>query len=230
MAGKADPSVGAVTPGFNWRRNLYLIWFAEFISMAGMHTAVPFLPYYVRSLGVPGEGQVEIWTGLLYTGQAIAMAIMAPIWGSLADRYGRKMMVTRAMIGGSIMLGAMGFVANVQQLFFLRTFQGAITGTVTACNILVAACTPDASLAFALGTLEMGVFLGQSAGPLLGGVIADTWGYRACFLVTATLLFIGGMLVVLFVKEVRQPVQEQPSGAWSPIPWASAPASGSRRA
>jgi len=103
-----------------WKRNLYVIWAAELVAIAGFSVAFPFLPYYVQELGVTDPGQVEMWSALLFTGQAITMAIFAPIWGSLADRYGRKPMVVRAMFGGALALGAMGFVRNVQQLAILR--------------------------------------------------------------------------------------------------------------
>ncbi|UCC76019.1 MAG: MFS transporter, partial [Anaerolineales bacterium] len=114
----------------NWRRNLYVIWIAEFVSIVGFSSAMPFLPYYVQDLGVTGPGQVELWSGLLHSMHALTMGIMAPVWGSLADRMGHKVMVERAMFGGALLLGAMAFVSNVQQLLVLRTVQGAVTGTV----------------------------------------------------------------------------------------------------
>jgi DHA1 family multidrug resistance protein-like MFS transporter len=114
--------VDSLTRG--WKRNLYVIWVAELVAIAGFSVVMPFLPYYVQELGVTDLEQVEMWSGLLVTGQAVTMAIFAPIWGSLADRYGRKLMVERAMFGGTILLGAMGLVHNVQQLAILRVLQG----------------------------------------------------------------------------------------------------------
>jgi DHA1 family multidrug resistance protein-like MFS transporter len=193
---------------FNWRRNLYVIWIAEFVSIVGFSSAMPFLPYYVQELGVTAPGQVELWSGLLHSMHALTMGIMAPVWGSLADRLGHKLMVERAMFGGALLLGAMAFVGNVQQLLFLRTIQGAVTGTVVACMTLVAAGTPERQRASALGSLQMGVYLGASFGPALGGFVADVWGYRGSFLITGVLLAIGGVLVATNVREAHVELRE----------------------
>jgi DHA1 family multidrug resistance protein-like MFS transporter len=199
-----QPGSGPGVPAhLNWRRNLYVIWIAEFVSIVGFSSAMPFLPYYVQDLGVTGPGQVELWSGLLHSMHALTMGIMAPVWGSLADRMGYKVMVERAMFGGALLLGAMAFVSNVQQLLVLRMLQGAVTGTVVAATVLVAAGTPRENRATALGTLQMGIYLGASFGPAVGGFIADTWGYRGSFLVTGLLLAVGGVLVVALVRDVR---------------------------
>jgi len=208
------PSMSQSHPGTGWRRSLYVIWLAEFVAIAGFSAALPFLPYYVQELGVTAPGQVEIWTGLLYAGHAVTMGIMGPVWGSLGDRFGRKLMVTRAMFGGAVFLVAMGFVSSVQQLLVLRILQGAVTGTIGASTALVAAGTPEGQRTQALGMLQMGVFLGASFGPILGGVVADAWGYRAPFFVTGALLAIGGVLVALLVREVEGETGKDDAGSF----------------
>jgi len=197
----------SLTPG--WKRNLYVIWVAELVAIAGFTVVIPFLPYYVQELGVTDLEQVEMWSGLLVTGQAITMAIFAPIWGSLADRYGRKLMVERAMFGGTILLGAMGLVRNVQQLAILRVLQGCVTGTVPAAITLVASSVPRQRAGYALGLLQMAIYSGASAGPLLGGLVADTFGYRAAFWVTAALLFTAGLSVFFLVEESVKPSRQK---------------------
>lgn len=198
----------------NWRRNLYVVWLGEVLALMGFDAAIPFLPYYIQELGVTGRGQVELWTGLLYTANAVALGVMGPLWGSLSDRIGRKVMLARAMFGGALFLGAMGFVHNVYQLLVLRVLQGAVTGTVAASFTLVAASTPAAMRAFALGMLQMGVYLGGSLGPTVGGFVADLWGYRACFLITGISLGVGGLLVALLVREVRAGLREKEDGSF----------------
>jgi MFS transporter, DHA1 family, multidrug resistance protein len=188
----------------SWKRNLYVIWAAELVAIAGFSVVFPFLPFYVQELGVP-EGQVELWSGALFASQALMMALFAPIWGSLADRYGRKLMVQRAMFGGAIVLAAMGFVQNVQQLVLLRAVQGMLTGTVPAATTLVASSAPRERAGYALGLLQMAVWTGASVGPLLGGLLADTWGYRAAFVVTGALLFAAGLTVWRLVEEKFEP-------------------------
>jgi DHA1 family multidrug resistance protein-like MFS transporter len=202
----------------SWQRNLYAIWVAELVAISGFSFVFPFLPYYLQELGVTDLRQVEIWSGLLIALQAIPMAVFSPIWGALADRYGRKLMVERAMFGGAIVLAAMGFVQNPQQLLILRTIQGALTGTVAAATTLVAASTPRERAGYALGLLQMAVWVGASLGPVVGGVVSDTWGYRAAFWVTGGLLFIAGVIVWRMVHEEFTPVPRDKakpsSGFW----------------
>jgi DHA1 family multidrug resistance protein-like MFS transporter len=198
-----------------WQRNLYVIWVAELVAIAGFSVTLPFMPYYVQELGVTDLAQVEMWSALLVTGQAITMAIFAPLWGSLADRYGRKLMVERAMFGGAMLLSAMGFVRNVHQLAILRTLQGCVTGTVPAAITLVASTVPRRRSGYALGLLQMAIYSGASVGPLLGGLVADAFGYRAAFWVTAALLFAAGLSVFFLVEEQFKPSrhgQDSPAG------------------
>jgi DHA1 family multidrug resistance protein-like MFS transporter len=188
-----------------WKRNLYVVWIAELVAISGFSVIFPFLPYFVQELGITEIHQVELWSGILFATQALTMAIFAPIWGSVADRYGRKLMVQRAMFGGAVVLAAMGFVQNVWQLAILRAIQGMLTGTVPAATTLVASSTPRERSGYALGLLQMAVWTGASIGPLLGGLVADTWGYRAAFWVTGSLLFLAGLTVWRFVEEDFEP-------------------------
>ncbi len=185
----------------SWKRNLFILCLGELVALIGFSVVLPFLPYYVQYLGITGTSQVAFWSGLLLSSQAVTMSIVAPIWGSLADRYGRKIMVVRAMLGGSVIITAMGFVQNVQQLVILRAIQGTLTGTVSAAMTLVASTTPAKNRGYALGILQTTISLGVSVGPLLGGWIADSMGYRAPFWITGGLLFAAGVLVSMLVHE-----------------------------
>ena len=202
--------------GSTWQRNLAALWVGELIALAGFSVTLPFLPYYVQELGVTGLEQVAFWAGLLTTAQSTSMALVAPLWGSLADRYGRKMMVVRAMFGGAVIICLMGFSRNVYQLTILRAIQGALTGTVSAAMTLVAGGTPPERRGFAIGTLQMATYLGHSVGPLLGGLIADSMGYRMTFWVTSGLLLVAGVLVTALVEERHVPPQAEEEAAARP--------------
>ena len=191
-----------------WKRNLAVIWIGELIAISGFSVFMPFLPYYVQELGISEVNQVAFWSGLLISAQGVTMAIVAPIWGSLADRYGRKIMVARAMFGGAVVITLMGFVDNVYQLVILRAIQGTLTGTVPAATVLVVSSTPPERRGYALGMLQMAIYLGGSVGPLIGGLIADSMGYRPTFWVTGALLLIAGILVVTTVREDFTPPQD----------------------
>ena len=183
-----------------WRRNLQATWVAEFLALMGFSSSAPLWPYYIQELGVSGDA-VARWTGIIISAPALTMAIMGPIWGMLSDRHGRKLMVMRAMFGGSVLLGLMGLSGTVEHLFVLRLLQGALTGTVAAATTLVASTTPRERLGETLGKLQLAIFLGQSVGPVTGGFVADMLGYRPVFWMTAVYLLLAGFLMLFFVKE-----------------------------
>ncbi len=195
-----------------WRRTLYVIWFTQFIAVGGFSFIMPFIPYYVQELGITGVKEVALWSGVVTSAQAVSMAIMAPIWGALADRYGRKLMLLRACYAGAIVMTLMGFVTNVQQLVVLRFIQGLLTGTVAASTALAAGVVPKERSGMALGSLQMAFFLGVSLGPLLGGLSGDTVGYRPSFWVTGSLLLLSGILVTFLVHEDFHPSQAAATG------------------
>jgi MFS transporter, DHA1 family, multidrug resistance protein len=184
-----------------WKRNLYVLTAAELVAVAGFSVVMPFMAYYVQELGITDPQQVKLWTGWLFSSHAISMAVAAPIWGSLADRYGRKMMVERAMFGGALAFLAMGYATSVEQLLVLRIIQGTLTGTIPAATALVASTAPRDHSGSSQGTLQTGIFLGASVGPLIGGVAADLLGFRGAFWVTSALLMLAGVSVRLFVNE-----------------------------
>ena len=195
----------AEIPSTNWKRTLWIIFFAQMMAVAGFMTSVPFLPLYVEELGTRTDLSTELMAGLVYSAQAFTMAIASPIWGALADRHGRKLMVERAMFGGTVVLLLMGFAQSAEQLVLLRAVQGLITGTVGAANALVAAGTPREHTGYAMGLLQVGLGVGLAVGPLIGGAVADAISYSAAFYVTAGLLFIAGLLVWWGVDEHFEP-------------------------
>ncbi|WP_406543606.1 MFS transporter [Clostridium ljungdahlii] len=128
--------------------------------------------------------------------------------GIISDKYGRKLMLIRAMLFASFIIGATGMVANVNQLIILRLLQGVFTGTVTAAQILVAANTPKNRISYALGFLSSSTFIGQSIGPVIGGIVAEFVGYRVSFIIGGILMFFDFLLVLFVVKEEKQVVKE----------------------
>ena len=168
------------------------------------------MPFFVRDLGVHGEAEVAKWAGIVGAAAGVTMVLFSPLWGALADRYGRKPMVLRAMFGGAVALALMSLSRNVWQLTMLRLLQGALTGTVTASVALVASVAPRERSGYALGMMHVAVSLGSTVGPLLGGVVADHLGYRAGFLAAAVMLTAGGVLVALNAKEEFVPLRSLP--------------------
>lgn len=190
-----------------WRRNLYVLWVAETLTILGFSMCYPFLPFFLTELGVKSFDSRALWTGALTASSAGVMALAAPFWGMTADRYGRKPMIVRAMLGGALATGLMGLVVAPWQLLILFMIDGALSGTVTAAMTLVASTTPNKHLGYALGLLQTGIFTGSSAGPFVGGLVADHFGYRPVFGVGFVLLFGSALLVLVAIREhfVRAP-------------------------
>lgn len=184
-----------------WRRNFYTLWVAELAAIIGFQAMQPFLPYYIQEFEVGDLGQALVWSGRMGTAAGLAMAISSPLWGSLADRYGRKPMVVRSMIGGGLSVLLMAYVTSVEQLLVTRVLQGALAGTVTACLTLVSTSTPRQHLGFALGLMQGAFMLGASVGPLLGGPLIEAFGYKTCFLWAGVAVILAGISVQFLVHE-----------------------------
>lgn len=200
-----NPAAQDTSPA--WRRTLYIVFTAQVMTAVGFSSVFPFLPLYVSDLGSVSGLSVELLSGLVFSAQAVTMMITSPIWGALADRWGRKLMVQRAMFGGAGILLLMAFVRSAEELVLLRALQGTVTGTVSATNALVASAAPRQRTGFAMGMLQVGLGAGVALGPLIGGAVADAYGYSAAFFVTAALLLLSGLLVFFGVKEKFDPAQ-----------------------
>lgn len=185
----------------NWKRNLWLLWMTQIISLMSFGFGLPFIPYYIVEIQPMDPDTLKLYTTILAAAPAITMGIMAPIWGYLADRYGRKLMIMRAMVFAIFIIGGMGLVNHVYQLVILRLLQGLLTGTVTAAIAFIASNTPKDELPYGLGVISSSTFIGYSLGPILGGKFADLFGYRASFLAGGALMLLGAMIVLLLVKE-----------------------------
>jgi MFS transporter, DHA1 family, multidrug resistance protein len=190
-----------LTPPIDWRRNLAALWFAEVTAIFGFSFAFPFLPVYLRELGVRDPAQLALWTGITSGASGAALAIMSPIWGVLADRYGRRAMLLRAMIGAAVTVGLMGFARGPLDLVALRLVQGATSGTIAAATALVASGTPRHRVGWALGVLSSAVAVGSALGPLVGGLAAAVFGVRSIFWGGGILLAAATLPVVVVVRE-----------------------------
>ena len=184
-----------------WRRTLYIIWAAQFITMMGMSLVVPFLPFYIRTLGVTSPDDVARWSGYVFSGPFFISFFLTPIWGLLGDRYGRRMMVVRAVFGLAISQALIGLSQSVEMLFLFRLLQGALSGFIAAALALVSTSTPREHTGYALGLLQTASASGGVIGPLIGGSLADTFGYRPLFYIVASLCTIAGILILRYVKE-----------------------------
>lgn len=193
---------GPRTGTSNWQSLLIAVCIAQAVAIMGFDFALPFMPLYLqRDLGVHGLGQVALWSGLIGFGPAIPATIFGPLWGRLADRFGYRSMLLRAMSCAAILLALMGVAPSPGILLVLRMVQGALTGTVFAAQALVATSVPREETGRSMGLLQMSVFLGGTLGPVAGGTVASLLDYRASYVSAGILLGLATIVVVFFVKE-----------------------------
>jgi len=207
-----------------WRRNLIVCLFGSFSTIVAMTLMLPFLPLYVEHLGVEGHAAVVQWSGVAYSATFFAAALVAPLWGHLGDRYGRKPMLVRASLGMAITMSLIGFSANIWQLVGLRLLVGLACGYSSGSTILVAVQTPRDRSAWALGVLSSGVMAGNLIGPLVGGILPPLIGIRETFWLAGGVIFVAFLGTVFFLREAHHAAarKEKPRGRWSDIPNKSA--------
>lgn len=190
-----------------WQQNLRVAWLGNFLTGVSFTLVMPFISVFVEELGV-GAGQVEYYAGLAVSANAFAAAVMAPIWGSLADRYGRKPMMVRAAFAMIFTMGGMAFVPNVFWLIVLRVLNGVFTGYIPNATALIASQVPKDKTGYALGTLSTGAVAGNLIGPTLGGILAEMFGVHNVFLLVGLLYLLVAVLTVLYIREDFKPMEK----------------------
>ncbi|MBS0851775.1 multidrug efflux MFS transporter [Enterobacter sp. JGM127] len=189
----------------SWKVNLISVWFGCFFTGLAISQILPFLPLYVSQLGVSSHEALSMWSGLTFSVTFLVSAIVSPMWGSLADRKGRKLMLLRASLGMAIAILLQAFASNVWQLFLLRALMGLTSGYIPNAMALVASQVPRERSGWALSTLSTAQISGVIGGPLMGGFLADHVGLRAVFIITAILLMVSFLVTLFLIKEGARP-------------------------
>jgi DHA1 family multidrug resistance protein-like MFS transporter len=181
------------------------------MAIFGFSFAFPFLSIFIsHDLGVHQGRDLDLWTAATASVSGLSMAIASPIWGVLGDRYGRKPMLLRSMVGGALTVGLIYFARNPTDLLALRFLQGATSGTVAAATALVAVETPRNRVGWALGVVTSAVALGGAIGPVVGGLAGAVFGLRVVFLGGGILLLLSTIPVFFIVHESPRRRREGP--------------------
>jgi DHA1 family multidrug resistance protein-like MFS transporter len=162
---------------------------------------IPFLPMYLtRELGCT-PADVNMWSGLVFSSCFAITAIMTPIWGSLADKKGKRLMAMRAsfLLAISYCLG--GLVQTPLQLTFMRVFQGFACGLWPMELAIMTIYAPPKKLGLCLGVMQGGLTAGGVIGPLFGGILAEVFGMRMSFFLAAAALFANFLVLTFCIKE-----------------------------
>lgn len=184
-----------------WRTNLRVLMAAQLLAVSAMAIVIPFIPFFVRELGVVERTAVERWSGVVFSGPFLMAGLLAPVWGFLGDRFGHRAMVIRAISGLALVNFALAFVRTPMEFWVLRLVQGAVSGFIPAALAITSAGTPSRHLPQALGTLQAAASAGRLIGPAVGGVLAAVLAFRSIFLLVAGLTAAAAVMIVLWLKE-----------------------------
>jgi len=187
----------------NYGRNLFAVTAASFIGFMGFTLVMPFLPLYFHQLGVDDVGRVALWSGLSLGVTPALTALLSPLWGRLADRFGRKIMVERSLVSFVFVMAAMAFVTRAWHVFALRAIQGLFAGYGALTLTMAADSAPRGKMAQAIGTVQTAQRLGPALGPVFGGVVAALVGLRRAFFVASACYFVAVVLVLVLYDEPR---------------------------
>ncbi|MGN7471836.1 MFS transporter [Brevibacillus sp. SAFN-007a] len=193
-----------------WRRNLYVLCGSLFVVMLAMSMIMPFLPLYIQQdFGIDDPHQVTAWAGIIFGANFLTAGLVSPIWGNLADKHGRKIMILRSGYFMSITVALTGFAGSLWQLLALRLINGLVGGIIPASTALVASSVPKERIGWAQGLLQSFITAGTIMGPLFGGVLANQIGFRMIFVVTGSLLLLATLVITFTVKETFVPPEKK---------------------
>lgn len=185
----------------NWKRTVWILWFGTLLTTASYTMVVPFLPLYlIQELGV-AKSDANMWSGVIFSISFLVGAVMAPYWGSLADKHGKRKMVLRAGFCLVIVYSLGAFVHNPWQLLTVRALHGLVAGFVPASMAIVASTTPEKHMGWGLGLMQTAGATGGILGPLLGGVLSEIFGMRLSFIAASVSVLFATLLVLKFVQE-----------------------------
>jgi len=186
----------------HWRNTLWAMVGIQFVMTMAFSMLTPIMPLFLPELGVRTTAGIDIWAGILSGVTSFVAAFASPVWGRVADRHGRKLMLVRASLAIGFFTALMGLSANVWQFFAARTLMGVFAGFSSGAIALVASQVPESRLGYSLGWLSTGQLVGSLVGPIVGGALADLTGsYRMPFYLTSVTIFVSLGLVWFLVHE-----------------------------
>jgi DHA1 family multidrug resistance protein-like MFS transporter len=194
-----------------WKVTLAVMLAVQSLMSLSFTFLSPIMPLYLPELGVETDFHLYLWSGVLGSTASFVAAFASPIWGRMADRYGRKLMVLRSAFAISVCTVLMGLVLNVWQLLGARALMGVFAGFSAASVVLIASQVPQRKLASSLGLMSTAQLVGSLMGPVLGGALADLTGsYRLPFYVAGALSMTAFFLAWWLVPESFSPPKTAP--------------------
>lgn len=186
----------------NWKRIVYTMAAIQIGTGISIIGVVAFIPLFLTSeLGVTDPGEAAFWAGLISGVTPFFVAIAAPFWSMQADRRGPRFALSMILFILGVVIAWMYFTRSPVELLILRMIQGMSGGFVAVGMSLVMNVTPKKQLTWAMGVFQASMVMGVMFGPLVGGMIADTLGYRMPFVIFCALSFLCLVAVRLMVPK-----------------------------
>jgi DHA1 family multidrug resistance protein-like MFS transporter len=213
------PRFGSLEP---WQRSQYIVVMTVALEKISSDLTQPFLALYVQYLGVTDPAEASFWSGLALASGPIGSLLMGPIWGAMADRFGPKAMLLRAMVMIMLLQFAQGLAPDVRWLVAFRLLHGMFAGFSAMALALAISLGPRSRMGHVIGLVHAAEVVPNTVGPLLGGFISDHFGIRTNFFVTGSFLIVPIVVLVFLVPGVKYDDEhERPSakapaglGAW----------------
>lgn len=139
---------------------LLVLFVTAFVDMVGLAMIVPLLPYYATEMGATATT-----VGLLVAAFSAAQLAVAPAWGQLSDRYGRRPAILAGLVLSAVAYVIFAFAGSLPLLFLSRLVQGAGGGTIGVVQAYVADACPPEERTKSLGWLSAVTSLGAVVGP-----------------------------------------------------------------
>lgn len=162
-----------------------ILWWGFMLIMAGAAMSTPYWPLYLTELIPDSPSKVRYWSALIYLAPFISAAISGPLWGMVGDKFGYKAMLIRACVGLFVSQALILTTSEVWMIFIIRLLQGALAGVIVAAQAWALSISPNTQRGYIIGKLHSAVAIGELSGPLIGGVIANQFGYQAIFIVSS---------------------------------------------
>lgn len=193
-----------------WQRNQYVVVLTVAAANVGFNFFQPFLPLYVRYLGVTDVSEAAFWSGLLVGVTPLVSSSLAPLWGALADRVGYKLLVLRALFGISLCALLLAVVPNVVWALWLRIAMGFIAGFTPMAMALAVRTGPRERVGQAVGMIQAAQFLPLAFGPFVGGLLTDRFDIRINFVLAGVITALAGVLLIFLLREERTTASPTP--------------------
>jgi len=189
------------------RSLIVLLGLTGFIVMADNWVISPILPAISESLNIDISR-----AGLLITAYMLPFGIFQIIFGPLADRYGKKQVITFSVLAFTIATGMCALGSGLMNLAIFRGLTGVFAASVMPISLaLIGDVVPVKERQQAIGTF-MGIsFLGQGLSMAIGGTIAFFLNWRGVFITYAILSLIPAVLLIKNYKQL--PSEKNPNSS-----------------